>query len=392
MKKIGILVSVVLIILSVGCTSDNDITLSEYVDVYKNAGHGVDINEKPAYTFIDAIDGVIFYIDNKKVAIYEYESKKDLEAVDFKFDATNGRFGLETSNKEAIEIFLNPDNISDEKDNDESHENSENTDVEEPKGAKLSDFVEAFEAFGYTVDANEKPSYTYVDAIDGVIFYVENQKIAIYEYESSEDINKVDFKFDAINGRFALETESYKAEEVFVVVGTENYEKKLNEYKNGETNNVQSSTDTSSTKDKRDDVNPIVGILQMTYDEIVSEFGSDYDELEFGGSYMLDYRSTGHQMMIGFQSVDFSGKSIPSVMYRYDINEFASSLGITGTVLPSKILNFFGTPEYQGYDEMGEFGYLITYDATEFEGLGYWFTFISEDEDSEITAMEFRLE
>lgn len=70
----------------------------------------IDKEEKPFFDMIGAVDGVIFYIENQKVAIYEYESAKKLEEVTkdnalIKDWNSNGKFLLETDNQKAIEIF-----------------------------------------------------------------------------------------------------------------------------------------------------------------------------------------------------------------------------------------------------------------------------------------------
>lgn len=268
----------------VACTGKNNMTLAGYVDVYKGLGYEVDINEKPYYSMIEAIDGVIFYIDDQKVAIYEYKSESALNSANFDFDAKNGRFGIETSNDTAEKIFLNPAEFSDEK---------------------------------------------------------------------IKDISKTDDEAES-------------------------------DIENDTTNKVEEENDEKYS-------NLIVEILHMSYDDVIAKFGNEYEESEYSGGYMLDYRNSDYKMMIGFPIINFSNESIASVLYRYDIKEFASVVNIEGDVLPSEILEIFGVPDYKGYDEMGEIGYMITYDVTGNEKLGYVYTFISPDEYSEITAIEYRL-
>ena len=60
---------------------------------------------------IGASDGVIFYIDNKVVKIYEYKDIKALSDTQKQYGelmetwTTNGKFILETSSEKATEIF-----------------------------------------------------------------------------------------------------------------------------------------------------------------------------------------------------------------------------------------------------------------------------------------------
>lgn len=56
-------------------------TLQSFIDSFVAAGTEVDPEEKPMFQVIDAKDGVIFYMDGKKVAIYEYESELVLQEV-----------------------------------------------------------------------------------------------------------------------------------------------------------------------------------------------------------------------------------------------------------------------------------------------------------------------
>ena len=83
----------------------SDLTFEEVIEAYTSAGIEVDIEEKPLYEMIGAIDGVIFYIDRYPVKIYVYESSELLTESGFEFDAVNGRFGLESSLEKAQEIW-----------------------------------------------------------------------------------------------------------------------------------------------------------------------------------------------------------------------------------------------------------------------------------------------
>jgi hypothetical protein len=104
-KLIYVFLSFGLIISLFGCSSKSDLTLTDFADSFEEAGYEVDLLEKPLYGLINAIDGFIFYIDGNKVAIYEYESKRDLEDSEFTFDSINERFGLESSSTIAKDIF-----------------------------------------------------------------------------------------------------------------------------------------------------------------------------------------------------------------------------------------------------------------------------------------------
>lgn len=104
MKKI-LLVLVLLFVLTACSSSEPAGSLANFGDAYADAGHVVDLEEKPLYSFVGATDGFIFYLDREPVKVYEFDSVKDLEKSDFTFAATNGRFALETNSATAIEIF-----------------------------------------------------------------------------------------------------------------------------------------------------------------------------------------------------------------------------------------------------------------------------------------------
>ena len=85
-------------------------TLDTFRNAYKEAGIEL-INEGvPFFRLIGAKDGIIFYIDGRKVAIYEFAREAEQVFQGRRLFAnwpTNGRFALETSNERAIEIFNN---------------------------------------------------------------------------------------------------------------------------------------------------------------------------------------------------------------------------------------------------------------------------------------------
>lgn len=82
---------------------------------------------------------------------------------------------------------------------------------------QLNDFAEAYIDKGYDVDINEKPLYSFIGASDGFIFYLAGDKVAVYEFDNEKELKKSSFyeKFDLINGRFGLETNSSIAKEIF---------------------------------------------------------------------------------------------------------------------------------------------------------------------------------
>ncbi|WP_339295925.1 hypothetical protein MKY82_08530 [Paenibacillus sp. FSL W7-1279] len=115
-KSLGLFAVLLLLLVAVvGCGSaeaeNKDLTLDKFIKAYQDAGIEVDSDKKPMFQMIDAKDGVIFDFDKQKVAIYEYESKKEAEKVksesgDLMKDwPQNEAFILETSNEKAIEIF-----------------------------------------------------------------------------------------------------------------------------------------------------------------------------------------------------------------------------------------------------------------------------------------------
>lgn len=115
MKKLGLIVVAVFALLVISaCGSDSkesSVTLDQMVKAYQDEGIEVDTNEKPMYQMVQAQDGVIFYIDKQKVAIYEYKSEKEAskakeENAEIMKDWTQkGALILESSNDRALQIF-----------------------------------------------------------------------------------------------------------------------------------------------------------------------------------------------------------------------------------------------------------------------------------------------
>lgn len=112
MKKHIIILMLVLIMTLVGCGKTEKAdgrTLDDFVKAFEDEGYEFEI-DKPIYSLINAEDGVIFYIGNSAVKIYQYKSEKDLENVKKENDLLsewlqNGRFLLETNLEEAKETF-----------------------------------------------------------------------------------------------------------------------------------------------------------------------------------------------------------------------------------------------------------------------------------------------
>ncbi|MGX4583369.1 hypothetical protein [Paenibacillus chitinolyticus] len=102
------------VMLFAGCSSESkgsDMTLDKFVKAYTDAGvKEAQDKKQPMFAMVGAEDGLIFDMDNKKVAIYQYPSEKALKEVKSKNEIAkdwpaNGRFLLETNYAKAKEIF-----------------------------------------------------------------------------------------------------------------------------------------------------------------------------------------------------------------------------------------------------------------------------------------------
>ena len=92
--------------------SMSELTMQSFIEAYEAEGVEIDPEEKPFFSIINAKDGVIFYMDDQPVKIYEYSTAKDIDSgIEALPDVSewdkNGRFVLETSNEKAKEIFHN---------------------------------------------------------------------------------------------------------------------------------------------------------------------------------------------------------------------------------------------------------------------------------------------
>lgn len=115
MKKFILLIVSVFVLFAVSAcgsgSKEEKISLDQMIKAYQDAGIDVNSEEKPMYQAIQAKDGVMFKIDNQKVAIYEYESEKAAkkakeENSDIMKDwPQKGTLVIESKNDQALQIF-----------------------------------------------------------------------------------------------------------------------------------------------------------------------------------------------------------------------------------------------------------------------------------------------
>ena len=87
---------------------DDERTLETFISAYKEAGIVLKDEDVPFFQLIGAKNGIIFYIYGQKAAIYEFETENVLKSKALISNwPSNGKFALETSHEEAIEIFNN---------------------------------------------------------------------------------------------------------------------------------------------------------------------------------------------------------------------------------------------------------------------------------------------
>ena len=112
-RKIAVVVLVVLVITvlaACGGGAKDGRTLEDFKSAYVDAGHSLKDESAPLFQMINAKDGILFYVDNHIVKIYEYSDEKALDDAiksnamlkDF---ARNGKFLCEGSDDALIEIF-----------------------------------------------------------------------------------------------------------------------------------------------------------------------------------------------------------------------------------------------------------------------------------------------
>jgi hypothetical protein len=107
-KYIAILPAFILILSISACTSGtkDERTLETFKNAYTEAGIVLENEDVPFFGMIGAKDGIIFYMNGQKVAIYEFETEKSMKDSELIANwPTNGRFALESSDEEAITIF-----------------------------------------------------------------------------------------------------------------------------------------------------------------------------------------------------------------------------------------------------------------------------------------------
>lgn len=114
MKKVFGVIMLSLVLVLSACSSNSgakdERLLKDFIDAFVAAGVEVDPNEKPMFQAVGAKDGVIFYLDNAKVAIYEFESASELQKNKKENKLLsdwqeNGKFLIETNKDEALKIF-----------------------------------------------------------------------------------------------------------------------------------------------------------------------------------------------------------------------------------------------------------------------------------------------
>lgn len=109
MKKIMYLLSIVIMVILVGCGSTGP-KMADFTKAYADAGATVE-SDKQYYSMVGAIDGAMFSIDDNPIKVYEFASQKDLDKAkkDFSFVndwPVNGLFALETDGSKAKDIFI----------------------------------------------------------------------------------------------------------------------------------------------------------------------------------------------------------------------------------------------------------------------------------------------
>ena len=114
MKRQLILFMLLIIVIS-GCsngTKDDtaSFTLKSAITAFQNEGCTIDLNQKPLYEFVNAQDGVFFYLDDELVKLYEFESEEayvqgieDLSIIET--FPKRELVVIETNSPKAIDIF-----------------------------------------------------------------------------------------------------------------------------------------------------------------------------------------------------------------------------------------------------------------------------------------------
>ena len=88
------------------------------------------------------------------------------------------------------------------------------------KDLTIEDVLSEFKKQGITVDLESKPYYELIEATNGEMFYLNNEVVKLYEYESREDYNNAVEKYITLKdmphkGLVVLDTNSQKALDIF---------------------------------------------------------------------------------------------------------------------------------------------------------------------------------
>lgn len=114
MKKIiEVLIIMAMAVTLVACGEKKDErTMEDFIAAFEANGIEVNLNEnKPLYQMVGADDGILFFVDDNVVRIYQYDKLKYLKEAQKTYESTvhdmpvNGNFMLDTSYEEAITIF-----------------------------------------------------------------------------------------------------------------------------------------------------------------------------------------------------------------------------------------------------------------------------------------------
>jgi hypothetical protein len=90
-------------------------------------------------------------------------------------------------------------------------------------GRTLDHFVQAFEGAGYDLAHMDTPLYPMIGAVSGVIFYIDNMPISIYEFTDTASLNQAFANFAFMdgwptNGRFVIEASAGEIRDFFVSI------------------------------------------------------------------------------------------------------------------------------------------------------------------------------
>ena len=100
-----------LLVLLSACSNSDKRTLETFTNAFTDAGVVMEGEGDLLYQMVGAQNGTLFYNGSKVVKIYEYEDEKALQEAVKEYTMMadwpqNGKFILETSDEQAIEIFM----------------------------------------------------------------------------------------------------------------------------------------------------------------------------------------------------------------------------------------------------------------------------------------------